>query len=42
MEGNDIPNVLNVGLLHEAEKMLEDLELNRDISGVYIWGGNIQ
>jgi hypothetical protein len=41
-EGSGIPKVLNVGPLHEAEEMLEDLELNREISGVLIGGRNIQ
>jgi hypothetical protein len=30
MEGNGIPKVWNVGLLHEAEEMLEDLDSNED------------
>jgi hypothetical protein len=42
MVGNSIPKVLNVGLLHEAEEMLEDLEFSREISGDSNENGNIQ
>lgn len=42
MDGNGIRKVLSVGLLHEAEEMLEDLEFSREISGDSIGDGNIQ
>jgi hypothetical protein len=42
MERDDIPKILNVGLLREAEETLEDLEFSREISCDSNMDGNIQ